>query len=154
MGAPQPTPTSPADGRLGSLSRFAWGNLAALLLEAALGIGLNLYVSVPSSPSYVQVFASIPLLTAHIVLGLLLVLATGALLGLGLRAQVTGLTWRAGLVFLFVLVALQEGFSYTFTGNAAFATGMALAFVLAFVFELLVVMRLRQAARALPSASP
>jgi len=148
MSAPTSGPSSLGIRPLGSLVRFAWGNLVALLLEATLGVGLNLYVSLLSSPTYVQVFASVPLLTAHIALGFLLVVATGVFVVLSRRAGVPGLTWRAALVLLFVLVALQEGFSYTFTGTPAFSSGMALAFLLAAIFEGLVVVHLRRAARS------
>ena len=142
-------PANPA----GRLSRFATGTALGLVIEAALGIGLNLYVSVPSSPSYAQVFVSIPLLTVHILLGFLLVVATGVFLVLARRSGIPGLTWKAALAFLFVVVALQEGFSFTFTQNTAFSSGMAVAFVLALVLELLVVVDLRRHSRSTGASS-
>jgi len=146
MSTSSSTAAGPSDPRRASLVRFAVGNLLGLLVEASLGIGLTLYVTLPSQPSYTQVFVSIPLLTAHIVLGFLLVIAAAGLLVLGRRASISGLSWRTGLVFLFVVVALQEGFSYTFTGNNAFSMGMAASFVLALVLEVMVVAHLRRSA--------
>jgi hypothetical protein len=147
-------PLASPELRQGRLLRFAVGNLIALLLEAVIGVGLNIYVTVPSSPSFMQVFVSIPLLTAHIALGFLLVAAAGALFALGRRAGVPGLGWRTGLVLLFVVIALVEGFSYVFTNNNAYSAGMAVAFLLALVFEVLVILHLRRAARSPTPAAP
>lgn len=143
--APRPVPPS--------LARFAWGNLVALLLEAILGLGLRAYVSLTSPPTFVRLFASIPLLTAHILLGFLLLLATAYFLVAARRTKMPGLTWRAAAVLLFVLLALQEGFSYTYTLNNDYSTGMAVGFVLAFAFQVTVVARLRRPAQAPPASA-
>jgi hypothetical protein len=114
---------------------MAQGTLAGLLLEGILGLGLAFYVGLPSSPTVAQVFVSIPLLTAHIVLAFLLVAATAYFLLVARRSGGNGSTWRAAAVLLLVLVALQEGLSYSFTQNSVFSDGMALAFVLAVVVQ-------------------
>ncbi len=126
------------------LLRHAAGILAVLLVESVLGAGLNLYVTVPSSPSITQVFASIPLLTAHIVIAFALVAGTLYFVLVAHRSRVDGLTWRAALSCLFVLAALEQGFAFTFTANNAYSTGMLVAFLLAVVSQILVLLRIRQ----------
>lgn len=111
--------------------RWAAGMLVGLLIESVLGLGLTLYVNVPSSPSPFQVFLSIPLLSAHIVIGLLLLVGTAGFFLASRRADVAGLPVRAGVALLFVALAIQEGFSFTFTGNELYSDGMALSFVAA-----------------------
>jgi predicted lysophospholipase L1 biosynthesis ABC-type transport system permease subunit len=143
MAASVPPPPASPIPELPRLGRFALGNLLGLLLEGFLGVGLAAYVSLASPPTFVQLFASTPLLTAHIVLGFLLVVAAALFLRAGWASGVPGLPWRAAVVLLLVLVALLAGFAYTFTLNDAFASGMAVAFLLAFVVQLwsLIVLR-------------
>jgi len=128
-----------------ALVRTTWGILGALLLENLLGMGLNLYVSLPSSTSFTKVFVTTPLLTAHIALAFLLVAATAAFVLLARRSRIEGLTLRGALAFLSVVVALQEGFAYAFTLNNAYSYGMDVAFVFAVVFEVGILYRLGQA---------
>jgi hypothetical protein len=106
-----------------------------LLLQNILGTGLNLYVSLPSSTSFTKVFVTTPLLTAHIALAFLLVAATAAFLVPARRSRIDGVTVRGVLAFLSVVVALQEGFAYTFTLNNAYSYGMDIAFLFAVAFE-------------------
>lgn len=122
----------------------ATGILGALVLEAILGVGLSLYVTLPSAPTVTQVFASIPLLTAHIVLGFLLLGGSVHLLYRVRRGGVAGATWRAGLVVLFLLLAIQEGFSFAFTQNNAFVGGMVIGFLGALVVQVSLVVVLRR----------
>ncbi len=136
------------------LTRQSVGLLLALVVQAILGFGLSLYVSVPASISVTRVFVSIPLLTAHIVLGFLLLIGTAFLIWSCHRSGVPGLTVRAVLAFLAVLVAIQEGFAYTFTLNNDYSLGMLLAFLVALAFVALIVVRLRgsRAPAAVPAA--
>ena len=146
MTAAASAPTAPAVPA--SIIRAAWGLLLALLVECVLGIGLNVDVQLPSSPSVTQVFVSIPLLTAHIVLGFLLVVGAGFALVMARRTGVEGLPARAGLVLLFVLIALVAGFAYVFTQTDASSDLMALAFLLALVSQVLLLVRARSPRRA------
>jgi len=141
--APAGAPRTPAPPQ--RLVRWAWGTLVGLLLESGLGVGLNVYSLSPSSPTFAKVFVSIPLLTAHIVLGFLLLVASGVFLLQARKSGVAGVPWRAALVVLFVLLAIQEGFSYTFTQNNAFSAGMVVGFLGAAVFQGMVVYQLRRA---------
>ena len=151
MNAPAPDPTSPSVPA--PVARSAWGLLLGLLVECVLGIGLNVSVQLPSSPSVTQVFLSIPLLTAHILIGFLLVIGSAFSWVLVRRTRVEGLGARAGLVLVFVTLALVAGFAYVFTQTDAFADGMAVAFVLALISQVLVLLRVRSAQRASSPAS-
>jgi hypothetical protein len=135
------------------LLRVGWLVLALLVVQNILGIGLNLYVSLPSPPTFVTVFASIPLLTAHISVAFLLV---GLVAYAALFARwnsVAGLAWLEGLELLALVVAVQEGFSFTFTQNNAFSLGMEVAFVGAFAAQAVVIYRLARADRLAISVS-
>jgi len=140
----------PAPSR--ALTRWAWGILGGLLLESFLGMGLNLYVTLPGSPTFTQVFVSVPLLTAHIVLGFVLLAASVVFLLRARGSGVVGVPWRAALVVVFVLLALQEGFSFTFTQNAAFSYGMVVGFLGAVAFQATILYQLGRAAPAPASA--
>ena len=136
----------------GPWNHVSWAIFGALLVEFVLGMGLNLYVTLPQSPTYTQIFVSVPLLSAHIALGFLLLAASAYFVLLARRSGVEGLLWRAILVLVFVLVALQEGFSFTFTGNAAFSAGMALGFLGAVVVQGSVLLVLRGRMHGGPAA--
>ena len=140
---PGPTPVVPADA---ALVRWAWSLLGFLLVQNILGMGLSLYVTLPSSVTFTRIFVTTPLLTAHVVLGFLLVVMAALFLVRVRSTAIRGLGWRAALVLLFVLVALQEGFAFVFTGNNVFSYGMDIGFVLAVSFQVSVLLRAAQAA--------
>jgi len=148
---PASGPAQPAPPH-GPWNHVSWAIFGVLLVEFALGMGLNLYVTLPQSPTYTQIFVSVPLLSAHIALGFLLLAASAYFVLLARQSGVEGLLWRAILVLVFVLVALQEGFSFTFTGNAAFSAGMALGFLGAVVVQGSIVFLLRGRAHEGPAA--
>ncbi len=149
----RPSPSSDQLAR--RLVRWTWGILGALLVQNVLGMGLDLYVSLPSSLPFTKLFVTAPLLTAHVVLAFLLVVATAAFAVSARRSRIDGLTWRAVLAFLAVLVALQEGFAYTFTLNPGYSFGMDLAFLFAVAFEVGILFLLAgERGRASRSAGP
>jgi hypothetical protein len=123
---PPTVSTGPSSRRL---VRWAWSALGLLLVESLLGVGLNLYAALPSAPSVAQIFVSVPLLTAHIALAFFLLASTLAYVIVVRRNGVPGVLLRSIAVFLFVLVAVQEGFAYVFSQNAAFSFGMTVGFV-------------------------
>ena len=102
-----------------------------LLIQNILGMGLNLYVVLPSSFPYTKLFVTTPLLTAHILLAFLLLIGAAFSVVRARRAAVPGTLGPAVLVLVFILVAIQEGFGFVFTGDALFSYGMDIAFVLA-----------------------
>jgi len=134
----------------------AWGILVFLLVEAVIGAGVAASVSLPSSPTYSQVFVTYPILTAHIVLAFLLLGATAHQFVRTRRIGVPGLPWKTGVAFLFVLFAFQEGLSFTFTSNNAFAGGMVLGFLGALLVQAwaLLVLRRHRPVDGAPRAPP
>lgn len=136
--------------RHGALIRWSWILLGTLLLQNVLGMGLNLYVALPSPVTFTYLFVTTPLLTAHIVLGFLLVIMAALLLVRVRTVPIVGRTRSAALVLVFVVVALQEGFAFVFTGDNAFSYGMEVGFVLAVAFQASVLFRV---ARARPRLS-
>lgn len=124
-----------------ALVRWSWTLLGALLLQNILGMGLNLYVALPSTVTFTYLFVTTPLLTAHIILWFLLVIMAGLLLVRVRSAEIPGLTWPAVLVLVFLIVAIQEGFAFVFTGDNAFSYGMEVGFVLAVAFQALLLFR-------------
>jgi hypothetical protein len=140
-------PAIPSPGAVDRLLRLGWLVLALLVLQNILGIGLNLYVALPSGPSFVTVFASIPLLTAHVSVAFLLVGLVAYAAFVAQRNRVAGVAWVEGLELLAVVVAVQEGFAFTFTQNNAFSLGMEVAFVGAFATQAVVLYRLARAGR-------
>lgn len=138
-------PGSASPYPLNGAVRVAYVVLALLLVQNFIGTALNLYVSIPTSPTFGQVFLSIPVLTLHIANGFLLVALAAMLLILVRRAKVPGtVSWSAiGLVG--VTAALQEGFAFTFTQDNAFSYGMETGFLVAVGAEAIVLARLAAA---------
>lgn len=146
-----PANSGAVDPASGALRRQSVGLLFGLIVQAILGAGLNLYVTVPASISVTRVFVSIPLLSAHIVLGFALLAGTAYLLYVGWRRGPAGVTWRAAVAFLAVAIAIQEGFAYTFTLNNDYSIGMLVAFFVALFAVASIAYRLRIPT---PAASP
>jgi hypothetical protein len=149
-----PEPSIASASGVTMLQRQSLGLLLALVVQAVLGVGLTMYVAVPPSISVTKVFVSIPLLTAHIVLGFALLAGTAYLLWACYRRGPAGVTWPAALAFLATLVAIQEGFAYTFTLNNDYSVGMVVAFLVALVAVGWVAYRLRGAAAPTSPAAP
>jgi len=145
------TPGRSAPGRLRHLSTVLLG---LLVVESVLGVAIAMYVSLPSSPTFLSVFTSIPLLTAHIVLAFLLVVVAVYATVLAWRLRVSGTTGLEVLTLLFLLFAIQEGFAYTFDQNNMYALGMVVGFLGALVVQVVVVYRLSRTVRMTMPAPP
>lgn len=111
------------------LSRLGWPILGLLAVQFLLGMGLNLYVVLPSG-SVGAILASSPVLILHVLVALFLI---------GISARALLLAWRlrarralAGgiLALLSALVATGAGVSFTFgTGGAGASYAMSIGFV-------------------------
>jgi len=127
------------------------------VVECVIGIALALYVSLPSSPSFLTVFTSVPLLTAHIALAFLLTIVALYATLLALRLRVPGVAGWEALTTLFLLVAVQEGFAFTFDQNNLYVLGMVVGFLGALVVQGVVIYRLSRkikGAASEPAPSP
>ncbi|MGI0129247.1 MAG: hypothetical protein ACREEC_03710 [Thermoplasmata archaeon] len=118
-----------------SLLGWAWGIFGVLLLENVLGMGLNLYVTLPSTVTFTRLFVYTPLLTAHIAIAFVLFGSAVYLLLLARRSRIVGLPWRSAALVLSLVLAIQEGFTFTFTQNNAFSYGMEIGFLGAVAFQ-------------------
>jgi hypothetical protein len=113
---------------------LARGNLAAaimLLIQYGLGIGVNLYVTLPAAGrggrGIGDAFSSGPALAVHAVLGLLLILTALSMVVRSViaRHRASIVTSAAGL--LAILAAAGYGAGFVHNGSAAASLGMALA---------------------------
>ncbi|MGI0053466.1 MAG: hypothetical protein ACREC5_03090 [Thermoplasmata archaeon] len=116
-------------------------SLALLVAQNLLGIGLNLYISLPTPPTFVEVFVSVPLLTAHIAVAFALFGLAVVLVREARRTGVPRATALSALMLAFLTLAIQEGFAFTFTADNAFSLGMEVGFAGAFASVALLLYR-------------
>jgi hypothetical protein len=109
--------------------------LIVLIAQFALGIGVNLYVTLPAAghPGHASWFGNGPLLALHAALGMFLILAAIFVLVRAIMARKITLivTSAAGLVAILLAAFLGSGFTDKLTDGYSF--GMALAFAAALV---------------------
>jgi hypothetical protein len=138
------TNTTNATARPEAATRALRGNClgAAVLLlaEFGLGMGVNLYVTVPAhKPFFSAVFAQ-GALAAHAVIAIFLLAAAVAALVRAIRAR-RGIAWTAaGLVAIVAAAGSGAGFTGSGAAGASFAmalmTGVGLLSYLAAIFTL------------------
>ena len=107
--------------------------LIVLIVQFALGIGVNLYVTLPAAghPGHASWFGNGALLALHAALGIFLILAAIAVLVRAIMARNATLiaTSAAGLVA--ILLAAFFGASFTAKLTDGYSLGMAIAFAAA-----------------------
>jgi hypothetical protein len=133
---------------------LARGNLAAaimLLIQYGLGIGVNLYVTLPAAGaggrSIGQAFSSGPALAVHTVLGLLLILTALSMVVRSVIARHRASIATSVVGLLAILAAAGYGASFVHNGSNAASLGMALATgvaLLCYVIGLFVTGRAKQ----------
>jgi hypothetical protein len=135
MSAPTGTTVPRTAGRLtpsriSGLRRASFATFVMLVVQFALGIYVNLYVTVPSGDhahGFGQAIANGPVgLTLHIVLGLLLILAALGFLVQAILARLPTLIAAAVLGLLAIIGAAGSGSAFTGTGEDAASIAMAL----------------------------
>jgi hypothetical protein len=128
-----PETTGPLTARrVSGLRRASFASFVMLVVQFALGIYVNLYVTVPKADQghgFGQAIANGPAgLTVHIVLGLLLILAALGFLVQAVLARQPALIATAVLGLLTMIGAAASGSSFTGSGsNGASMTMAALA---------------------------
>ena len=111
--------------------------LIILIVQFALGIGVNLYVTLPAvgtpGRSSDQFFSNGPLLAIHAVLGLVLVIGAIAVLVRAIMARIATLivTSVAGLAAIIVAAFFGSGFTDKLTDGYSFGMALATAVALA-----------------------
>jgi hypothetical protein len=134
------TRVPPAAPRLAALRGNCMGAAVLLIVQFGLGIGLNLYVTVPTGKSFFATVVSSGLLAVHAIVAL-------ALLGAAISALVRAIRVRRAVVFTAaglasIVVAAGAGVSFAGSqGNGAsltmaLATAVAMFCYLAAVFSL------------------
>jgi hypothetical protein len=102
------------------------GALVMLILEFALGIGVNLYIT-PAKGGIGKAFTNGPLLALHAVLGLLLILAAIGLLVQAIQARHRAVIAVSALGLIAVLAAAFNGTAFLSNQDKGTSMGMAMA---------------------------
>jgi hypothetical protein len=102
------------------------GALVMLILQFALGIGVNLYIS-PAKGGFGEAFSNGPLLAIHAILGLLLILAAISQLVLAIRVRHTAMIVLSAIALIAIAVAASSGASFLSDQAEGSSLGMALA---------------------------
>ena len=120
-----------SERRLSGLRRASLGALVMLIVQFALGIGVNLYVTLPAAGSggrkASQAFSDGPALALHVALGLLLVLAAIGLLVQAIAARHGPVIAVATVGLVAILLVVIQGFSFVHDSTNAASMGMAVA---------------------------
>jgi hypothetical protein len=126
------TATSTGRGSTGRAAGLRQASLAALVLlviQYGIGIGINLYVTVPAADHGHSIGTAISngpgVLAAHIVIGLLLILAAAALVVQAIRARHPGLIVTSVIGLLALVGAAAQGAA--FVSNARPSASMTMA---------------------------
>jgi len=130
-----PPPVQKSESRQAGLRRASLAILIVLIVQFTVGIGVNLYVTLPTAghPRHSSWFGNGPLLALHASLGMLLVLAAIFVLVRAIMARNVTLivTSAAGLAAIFVAFFFGATFAEKLTNG--YSLGMAIAFAVALV---------------------
>lgn len=121
-------------GQLEIIRRTSFGMTVALLIQYALGMVVNLYVTVPASDqgggvltAVGRAFANGPVaLAIHAGLGLLIVLGTISLVVRSVASRRGPLIWLTAVTLLAVLGAAFNGAAFVNSGDDGASLGMAM----------------------------
>jgi len=120
-----------ADRRLERLRGASMGAAVMLVIQFGLGVGVNLYVTLPAAGrggrSVGQAFSSGALLALHTVLGLLLVVTAVSLLVRAIAARHRPVIVTSAVGLLAIIAAAGSGASFVSDSATGASLGMALA---------------------------
>ncbi len=103
----------------------SFGALTMLVIQFVLGTAYSLYGTAPASGKSVGMFSS-PLLAAHVIMGILLVIAAVMLVVRAVQARYTPSIATSVAGLLVILGAFGAGSSFTRDGSNGASLGMAL----------------------------
>lgn len=132
-GSAQPTEADRrvADRRLERLRGASMGAAVMLVIQFGLGVGVNLYVTLPAAGrggrSIGDAFSSGALLALHTAFGLLLVLTAVSLLVRAIAARHRPVIVTSAVGLLAIIAAAGSGASFVGDGTNGASLGMALA---------------------------
>jgi heme A synthase len=113
------------------LRMASFGALTMLILQFVLGTAYNLYGTAPANGKSIGMFSS-PLLAIHVVLGILIIVASAFLVFRAVQAKIGAPVLGASVVgLLAVLGAAGAGSAFTSNGANGASLGMALATAIA-----------------------
>ena len=128
-----PSSAQKAASRQAGLRRASLAILIVLIVQFAVGIGVNLYVTLPAAghPGHASWFGNGVLLALHAALGMFLILAAIFVLVRAVMARNVTLivTSAAGLVAILLAAFFGSGFTDKLTNG--YSLGMAIAFAVA-----------------------
>jgi len=140
--AQQDAPVAAAGSGLAALRGNSMGAAVLLIIQFGLGIGVNLYVTLPTNKSFFATVFGDATLAAHAIVALLL-------LGASIGALVRAIRVRKAIAFTSVglaaiLVAAASGASFVGKQSNGASLGMALATAVAMFCYLAVVFSVRE----------
>jgi ACR3 family arsenite efflux pump ArsB len=131
--APPSTQKEKTESRQAGLRQANLAILIVLIVQFALGMGVNLYVTLPAAghPGHASWFGNGTLLALHTALGMFLILAAIFVLVRSIMARNAAIivTSAAGLVAILLAAFFGSGFTDKLTDG--YSIGMALAFAVA-----------------------
>ena len=116
--------------KLARLRMASVGTVTMLILQFILGVIYNLYGTAPTAKKSIGLFSS-PVLALHVILGILLFLATVVLLIRAVGARHGLSIWLSAVGVVAIVYAGLAGLSFTGNGAAGASLGMSLAFAIA-----------------------
>jgi hypothetical protein len=131
--AAAPPTTRKRQSRQAGLRRASLGILIALIVQFALGISVNLYVTLPKAgrPGHSDWFGNGPLLAMHAALGMFLTLAAVFVLVRAIMAGNRTLIVTSSAGFVAIGLAFFFGASFTEKLTNGYSLGMAISFAAA-----------------------
>ncbi|HEY2491058.1 MAG TPA: hypothetical protein VGI37_16260 [Streptosporangiaceae bacterium] len=111
---------------LGRLRGASMGALVLIIIQIALGVGVNLYIT-PAKGGVSEAFSNGPLLALHAVLGLLLIVAAIDLLVRAILARHRVVIVVSAVGLLAIVAAAGSGVSFLSDGKNGSSMGMAIA---------------------------
>jgi hypothetical protein len=137
----QQAPAQISSPALDTLRGNCMGAAILLILQFAIGMAVNLYVTIPAGKAFLPAIFGSAVLAAHVIIALLLLGASISALVRSIRARKVVPFTAAGLVA--ILTAAAAGSSFVGTGTNAASLTMALATAVATASYVVAVFRLR-----------
>jgi len=139
--AQQDTPAATSGPRLAALRGNCMGAAVLLIIEFGIGIGVNLYVTVPAHKSFLPAVFGSAALAVHVIVAIVLLGAAIGALVRAIRARRAVALTSVGLAA--ILAAGIAGSSFVGNGSDGASLGMALATAVAMFCYLAAVFSLR-----------
>jgi heme A synthase len=118
--------------QFGRLRGWSMGAMVILILQYALGMGVNLFITTGKG-GFSEAFKNGPVLALHTILGLLLVLVAIVLLVQAITARHPAAITASAVGLAAIIGAAGSGISFLKSGTNGASMGMAMATAVAFL---------------------